>query len=248
MSKQSNLVVVKPIHKHVWGDFTVSGALKGKDKKPIWDEDLQADGKTIAPRTVAFSGTGILLDLENEEHQKMYKLMTEEKACAPRFLPNPNGSKNATQRFTIENVIEKATTYLASRERKAEVETFITTVAKDEGALKRFALCFGLKGDVSVIKANLYQMIDSDKLRPKLAELINNIDRPMIELVNVALSEGDSANKKGLTKDGREMFFWNEIPLALGMNELIAYLKNEKNADLYAAIKEMHSRKKAAGK
>lgn len=231
------LVVIKPIDKHSWGDLRISGVHKDSKGKNIFDEDLQPDGK-IAPRTVTFMGTGIMLDLENPEHEKMFKVATETKGGKPFFTPLPNGSRGALQRFKIENIEEESNKYLEARERKVELDTFINNISKDEKALRRFALIFGLKGSVSTIKANLYKMAEDNHSRPKLAAMSLHHDRILIELIYTALDAGSAGNKTGMWKDGKDLYYWNEIPLALGLYETVAFLKQEKNAQLYQALKD----------
>lgn len=236
----ANLVIIEPIDPQSWGDLQVRGAIKGTNGHAIFKEDNYVkDGvNKVKARTIAISGTGVLLDMDDPEQVLVLKAIKEDKGVAPFFTPQPNGARGSKQRFTIKNISDDANSYLDSRERKVAVDTFIANISKDEQQLRKFGLIFGLKGQANIIKAALYKMAEDDQKRPELAKMSQHFDRVMIETIYTCLDAGNKNEKKGLWQDSRKMFYWYETPLAIGLDGTIAYFKDKKNEDLYKAMKE----------
>jgi hypothetical protein len=225
------IVHVKPFEpKKVFGHLTHTGKLT-KNGKVVehWPVYLGAEKFVV-------DGHGVILNLEKPEDMIFYEIITESDQMRNRFSMGKAGTRKQGTRFYIENAEADSKAYLVEREEKANVDSFINNL--DEGQAKRFALAIGIKGSFTHVKASLFRLAESTDGRKKLSAFIHNKSRAMIETIFEAMQYGDPANKKGLYKDGRGVFFWNDSPLGLGQDQTVAYLQQPEQSDLYNGIKQ----------
>lgn len=234
-------VTIVPLDDRIFGDFSYSGVVhKFSDRKV-------EIAKYLGVRSFNMPGMGCLLNLEDPDEKKMYDCITEGYELRPFFIGNPNGSRGSSQRFKIEDQQADATAYLENRKKKKELEKFIDGL-KDK-RLMNFGMIMGLSGSEEMVRSQLLMMLDSEdeKDREKLSKYVYHKDRNILELLHIARAEGKPSEKQGVYKTGQGLYYFNDIPMGLGEDAAIAFLKADKNSEIYQALKDAYFRESEAG-
>jgi hypothetical protein len=193
------------------------------------------DKYELPGRNFGISGDGVILNMAKPENRKTYDIL---------MGPNPgirawfNPAAKFRYRFDIVNLQKEADDYLANDELKTDYKSQVVKLKPTE--LKTIGYFFRLGNDPKMIKAGLYKMIDNTAQRAKVGKFLLSADRQLLLYINYGLKGGDEANKKGLYKNSRELFFFNDTVIGLGEDTVIAYLKKETedSASIYNILKE----------
>lgn len=226
-----SIVAIEPFEgDKVFGDFSYSGEITklNNGKREVIASFVGANAFNI-------SGLGCILDTNDENDALLLKCIQEGREIASFFNYKPDGTRGASQRFRIRDNEAEAKAYIKRREEKKAVEDFIETL-KNSGKLKGFGLIFGLSGSEGIVYANLLKMCDEPNERKKLAKHVYHNDRAMIELIHLAMQDGDQANQKGVYRQPNGMYYINDVPMGLGIDQTVSFLKKEE--EIYQALKE----------
>jgi hypothetical protein len=218
-----------------WGNIGRAGAFT----KKVNGKTVVIDDKTYMTDSLTIGGMGMLLNLENDEHKKLYEIFTESEQWKGVVATSKDKRENS-ERFYIENPQEEAVKYLEDSTRKDELIVQLHSL-KDE-QLPRFALMFGLAGTKEIVRANLRQMTETAEGRRKLTEIMLSPDRNMMELLAVAEHQGNAEKQEGLWKTPQGVYMWNKTAIGVGKDSLLAFFKDKKNTELYNALKEKYGR------
>lgn len=216
----------------VYGDFSYSGDVHKMNggKKEKFDSFLGAQALNI-------SGLGCILDLDDPDQERIYKAITEGLEIKHAFSYKTDGKRGASQRFRIRDEEKEVEEFIKLRSSKKKLEEDIDAM-KESGKLKNFALVLGVSGSENVVYANVLKMLDTPEGIKKVSKYINHNDRQVIELIHLAISKGNANEKEGVWKAKNEMYYINDVPMGLGLDQAVAFLKKEENANLYQALKD----------
>lgn len=218
----------------VFGDFCYSGDITSlaSGKKEIIASFIGANSFNI-------SGLGCILNTEDPNDALILKCIQEGREIAPFFTAKKDGTRGPSQRFKIKDNEKDAQAFIKQRGEKKAVEDFIETL-KESGRLRNFALIFGIVGSDSVVYANLLKMCDDENQRKILAKHVYHNDRGIIELLHIAMQDGNSAEKTGVYKLPNGMYYMNDVPMGLGLDQAVTFLKREESEGIYQALKDAY--------
>lgn len=213
---------------------------------------FDSDGKALDYKKKAFviPGNGMVYDPTTPEGKVVHAMITC-KALRPVFNP----SAKIRYRFDIVNLQKDAADYLKNDELKTDYKSQVMKMSAME--IRTVGYMFKLGTDEQLVKAGLYKMIDSpDKNKMlQVGQFLNSPSRQLLMWVFFALFRGDAGNKKGLYKDKAGLYYYNEIPIGLGEDNLLAWIKRdaEDSNTVYNILKNeyedaMLEQNKASGK
>lgn len=236
-----SFVTIIPLDERIFGDFSYSGEVHKESSRKT------KIASYLGAKSFNMPGMGCILNLDDPEEKMMYDCITEGYELKPFFVGKPDGTRGSSQRFKIEDQQADAAAYLANRKKKKELEKFIDGL-KDK-RLMNFALIMGLSGSEEMVRSQLLMMLDSDddREREKLAKYVYHKDRNILELLHVAKLEGKPTEKQGVYKTGQGLYYFNDIPMGLGEDAAVAFLKADKNSEIYQALKDAYFRESEAG-
>lgn len=187
-------------------------------------------------RSFTLNGDGVVLNLAHEENWKTADII---------LGPNPgirawfNPAAKLLYRFDILDIRKEAEEYLKNDELKTDYKSQVVKLKDME--LKTIGFMFRLGNEPKTIKAGLYKLIDGTaEQRSKVGKFLMNSDRLLLMYVYFALKQGDAANKSGLYNNGKDLFYFNDSPIGLGEENLIAFLKKETEESqvIYALLRD----------
>lgn len=231
---QAQIIHIKPkAGSKVFGDESFSGILIGASGK---EYPYKGSRRFVIP------GNGMIIDTSTQQGKDIADII---KGRNVKVKFNPSAGFN--YRFDIVDVAKDAVDYLAADELKTDYKVQVKNMKSIE--LKTIGFFFKLSGDENTIKAGLYKLIDNDKTRAKVGAFLLHPDRVLLQYIFNGLQIGDGANKKGLYKTDKDLYYFNETPMGLGEDTAVAFLKKETEdaKTIYSLLKDGYE-KTAKGK
>jgi hypothetical protein len=227
----SGKVHIKPIKKlKVFGDSFFSGTLIDSNGK-------KHDHK--GRKIFTIPGMGVMLNLDRPADKEFY-----EKVSGPTLKRLFNPKNKLAYRFDIIDMNKDADDYLAKEDVKTDLKSMVMKLTELE--LKTIGFFFKMGSDLKIIKAGLYKKIDGDKnSREAVANFLQHVDRKLLEYVYHGLSEGDAASKKGLWKNATGLHYYEDVPIGIGEDSVVAFLKqtNDDAVLIYEVLKTNYENK-----
>lgn len=214
--------------KYRWGGEKRSGYMTIKGK-PI-------EGWDYMGSTLSLDGGGLLLNMENEEHRRLYMIFKHSDQFRGVISEN-KGKRYPNSRFYFQNNELEIIEYLKSVERSDAMVDRIRSLRPEE--VSRIALWFGITGSDELKRGSLRKMTETESGMNRLQEVLMNPDRQLMELVAVAESKGDASKKQGLWKNkATGVYYWNAETIGLEREGAITYLK--KNTELQHEMRKIY--------
>lgn len=218
------IIHIKPKeHAKVVGNASFSGTL------------TDGDGKTHSfkgKKIFTIPGDGIILDL-SRENDRVTDAILRSKVLQPWF------SKSAKFRYRFDrvNLEADAEAYLATDELKTDYKSQVLKMKDTE--LITYGYLFKLGRDPKMIKSGLYKLIDNDATRAKVGKIFLHPDKLLMMYAYFGLKNGDAANKTGLWKTSKDLYYFGETVLGLGDGNMLAFLKSDTEASnsIYEILK-----------
>lgn len=180
---------------------------------------------------------GITLIRGKKENDALLNLIENCKQLRPYFFGNEDGTNGSSQIFKIVNHENDAQNEIDAFDKEFEVMQKVKSMSDNE--IKLFGLLFGFTGSTKVINANIIKTMRAGKkqLETVIAK-INDPDRPYLEVIHSYLDDANrnpNANE-GLRKTDGNVYSLNGVVIGVGIEKVIAYLKE--NDNLFADMKK----------
>ncbi len=209
---QPKLIHIKPRKgAKVVGNQHFSGLLKGKSGKEY---------RYMGNKRLSVPGTGMVLDLSKELDQMYYDILTGP-SCRARFDKNAG----TMHRFDWIDLDKDAETYLKNEDLRTDYKIAVKELKPHQ--LRTIGFFFKIGGSLDNIKASLYRLIDSDATRASVGKFLLHSERTMLEYIYHGLKVGDRANQKGLYKNDSQIFMFNDTPIGMTEDAVLAYLRSD---------------------
>jgi len=246
MSKASGkvipkLVIIQPVPRKINGKeilHTFGPACSVLPKYLPYPEGASPEDKKafqLQWAEIYIPAVGRMLDL-NKEYDDIYlKIIKGNDDLNNLFQPGPG------QRFKFVDSEMDAETYLISLENKMSMIATIQNLKEtgEDGAIIQAGRALGLAGSPNVILVQMFKNCEIESELIKMSEYFMSPDREVLDVIHVALENGDRETKKGLYKAANGIFKYNNITIGATMEEVVLWLKNDENIGAYLELKKL---------
>lgn len=178
---------------------------------------------------------GITLDAEL--NKDLIEIVTKAKQLRHYFYPNKDGSRGQSQYFKIVDHDKEAEETIADFDASFGVMEKVKKMSDEE--VKLFGTLIGLSGKPNVIKGNIIKMMNAGKTQlDMITSKLNDPDRAYLEVINFQIDKAyeSSDENVGLRKNDGNVYYLNGSVIAVGLDKMIAYLKE--NDELFVDMKK----------